>query len=91
MLNDIDNYAKHAQFWDWSKLDYDRTLDNEYWCKFAKKYANTVLIPMCALGEAGAYMAERGMNVTAFDITPEMITEGKKRYGNVPGLQLYRQ
>jgi SAM-dependent methyltransferase/GNAT superfamily N-acetyltransferase len=44
---------------------------------------------MAALGEAGAYMAERGLNVTAFDITPEMIAEGRKRFGNIPGLRLY--
>jgi SAM-dependent methyltransferase len=33
-------------------------------------------------------MAERGMNVTAFDITPEMIAEGQKRFGGVSGLRL---
>ncbi|MCL2420526.1 MAG: class I SAM-dependent methyltransferase [Defluviitaleaceae bacterium] len=34
-------------------------------------------------------MAEHGLNVTAFDITPEMIAEGKKRFDNVPGLQYF--
>jgi SAM-dependent methyltransferase len=34
-------------------------------------------------------MAERGMNVTAFDVTPEMIDEGKKRFGDLSGLRLY--
>ena len=33
-------------------------------------------------------MAERGMTVTAFDITPEMIAEGKKHFGDIPGFHL---
>lgn len=85
---DIGNYAKHAQYWDWSNLDHDRTAEDEYWYQYAKRYGSHVLIPMCALGEAGVYMARRGMNVTAFDITQEMIAEGKKRFGDVPGLRL---
>jgi SAM-dependent methyltransferase len=85
----IGNYAKHARFWDWGKFHWDRTPDDEYWYHYANQYGNSVLIPMCALGEAGAYMARHGMNVTAFDITPEMIAEGKKRFGDVPGLRLY--
>ena len=84
---DIGNYAHHAQYWDWS--GHDRTEEHAYWFKYAEKYGKNILIPMCAWGETGAYMAERGMNVTAFDITPEMISEGKKRYGDIPGLQLY--
>jgi ubiquinone/menaquinone biosynthesis C-methylase UbiE len=43
---------------------------------------------MCAHGKAGAYLAEKGLAVTAFDYTPAMIAEGSKRYGSVPGLQL---
>lgn len=89
MKDNIGNYAKHAAYWDWSKQDHDRTPDDEYWYQYAKRYGNNVLIPMCALGEAGAYMARRGMNVTAFDITPEMIAEGRKRFGDVPGLRLF--
>jgi len=87
MENDRSNYAKHAQFWDWG--GYDRTDEHEYWLKFASKYGTEVLIPMCALGETGAYMAERGFSVTAFDITPDMIAEGKKRFGHLQGLQMY--
>ena len=86
MMNHIGNYARHAQYWDWG--GYDRTKEHEYWYKYAARYGDTVLIPMCAWGETGAYMAERGMQVTAFDITPEMITEGVKRFGGVPGLRL---
>ncbi len=87
MKNNIGNYARHAQFWDWS--GHDRTGEHEHWRKYAAKYGKNVLIPMCAWGETGAYLAKHGMNVTAFDITPEMIAEGKKRYGNIPGLKLY--
>ena len=87
MANDIGNYARHAQYWDWS--GHDRTAEDEYWYNYAKRYGNNILIPMCALGESGAYMAERGMNATAFDITPEMIAEGKKRFGYIKGLNLF--
>ena len=43
---------------------------------------------MCALGQTGAYMAQKGFFVTAFDITKEMIDEGKKRFGSVENLSL---
>ena len=88
MKNDIGNYARHAQYWDWS--GHDRTEEHEHWAKFASKYGKNVLIPMCAWGETGAYMAEQGFNVTAFDVTPEMVAEGNKRFGNIPGLRLYQ-
>ena len=83
MLND---YQKQAIVWDWD--GYDDSPEYEYWCEYAARFGKKVLIPMCAHGKAGAYMAERGFNVTAFDITPEMIAEGKKRYGEVDGLNL---
>ncbi|MCL2810967.1 MAG: class I SAM-dependent methyltransferase [Clostridia bacterium] len=86
-MNDIGNYARHAQYWDWG--GHDRTDEDAYWNNFALKYGKNVLIPMCALGETGAYMAENGFNVTAFDITPEMISEGKKRFDDVPGLRFF--
>ena len=85
--NDIGNYARHAQYWDWS--GHDRTAEHEYWYKCAAKYGRNVLIPMCAWGQTGAYMAEHGMNVTAFDITPEMVNEGKQRFANISGLKLH--
>ena len=44
------NYARHAQYEEWGKLDYDRTLDDEKNYTFAKQYGNSVLIPMCAWG-----------------------------------------
>ena len=43
---------------------------------------------MCALGEAGAYLAERNCTVTAFDLTPEMIAEGEKRFSHIENLSL---
>ena len=86
-MNTAGNYAQHARFWDWS--GHDRTEQHEYWLQYAAKHGKNVLIPMCAWGETGAYMAERGFSVTAFDITPEMIAEGRKRYGNIPGLSLF--
>jgi len=87
MKNNIGNYAKHAQYWDWS--GFEHTDEHEFWRKYATKYGKNVLLPMCALGETGAYMAQNGMNVTAFDITPEMIAEAKKRFSNIQGMQLY--
>lgn len=89
MKNNIGNYAKHAKYWDWSKFDHDRTLEDDYWYNYAKRYGSNVLIPMCAWGSTGAYMAERGMTVTAFDITAEMIAEGKKHYGGIKNLNLF--
>ena len=87
MKNDIGNYAKHAQYWNWS--GYDNTAEHEYWHNYAGKYGKNILIPMCAWGETGAYMARKGFNVTAFDITSEMIVEGKKHYGDIAGLNLF--
>lgn len=87
MANHIGNYAKHARFWDWG--GHDRTPEHNYWHIQAKKYGKNILIPMCALGETGAYMAQRGMNVTALDITPEMIAESKKRFGDIPNLHFH--
>lgn len=85
-MNNIGNYALHARIWDWG--GYDRTEEFEYWSNYDAQYGKNVLIPMCALGEIGAYMAHKGFTVTAFDITPEMVAEGKKRFGDVQGLKL---
>lgn len=81
------NYAAHAAIWDFGGID--RRDDFEYWREKAESYGRKVLIPFCALGECGAYLAQRGFQVTAFDITPEMIAEGKKRFSDIAGLQLY--
>ena len=82
----IEDYSKHAAVWDWD--GYDNTSEYEYWCKYAGQFGENVLIPMCALGQTGAYMAQHGFNVVAFDITKEMIEAGKKRFGSVSGLEL---
>ena len=75
------NYQKLALVWDWD--GYDDTEEYEYWCEFSKQYGKNILIPMCAHGKMGAYFAMKGFNVTAFDITSEMIIEGKNRYGSI--------
>ncbi len=85
-MNDIGNYANHAKIWDWG--GYDNTQEYEHWLNYATMYGRNVLIPMCALGEAGAYMAQRGFEVTAFDLTSEMIEEGSKRFSHIGNLQL---
>lgn len=89
MKNEYGNYAKHAEYWDWGSLDHDRSPNDEKDYNFIKQYGDSILIPMCAWGEKGAYMAERGMSVTAFDIAPEMISEGKKRFGGIKNLNLF--
>jgi RimJ/RimL family protein N-acetyltransferase len=87
MPQDIGNYARHARYWDWG--GHDRTGEHEYWLTYAVRYGKNVLIPMCAIGETGAYLAKCGFSVTAFDVTPEMVAEGKKRFSGIPGLRLY--
>jgi SAM-dependent methyltransferase len=82
----LNDYQKQALVWDWDA--YDETPEYEYWCECAGRFGKKVLIPMCAHGQAGAFMAQKGFLVTAFDITPEMISEGKKRYGKIDGLKL---
>jgi demethylmenaquinone methyltransferase/2-methoxy-6-polyprenyl-1,4-benzoquinol methylase len=83
---DIGDYARHARIWDWG--GFDDTAEYEYWRRYAAAYGRRVLLPMCALGQTGAYLAERGFDVTAYDITPEMIAEGRRRFGHLPGLHL---
>jgi len=82
----INDYTKQAIVWDWDA--YDDTPEYEYWCNYATQFGKNVLIPMCAHGQTGAHMAKKGFHVTAFDITPEMIAEGKKRYGDISSLNL---
>lgn len=82
----IEDYAKHAFVWDWD--GYDNTPEYDYWCNYAAQFGKKILIPMCALGQIGAYMAQKGFYITAFDITKEMICEGQKRFGTVKNLSL---
>lgn len=80
----MSNYAKHASIWDWS--GYDRSPVFEFWYKLAKSYGDSVLSVMSAIGEVGAYLAERGLSVTALDYTAEMIIEGQKRFSHLQNL-----
>lgn len=82
----IEDYAKHAVVWDWD--GYDNSAEYDYWCNYANQYGKKILIPMCALGQAGAYMADKGFKVTAFDITEKMIEEGINWFGSVKNLTL---
>ena len=78
------NYSAHAAYWDWD--EYDNSEDYDFWCKMGGKYGNRFLSAMGAIGKAGAYMAEKSYIVTVLDYTDEMVTEGKKRFGNIKGL-----
>ena len=69
----INDYQKLAAVWNWD--GYDDTTEYEYWCEYAKQYGQNVLIPMCAHGKMGAYLAKQGFYVTAFDITPERLIQ----------------
>ncbi len=88
MVSGIGDYAKHAAIWDWG--GHDRAEEHERWLRWAKLYGKRVLIPFCAIGETAAYLALRGFEVTAFDITPEMIAEGKRRFGHLKGLRFFQ-
>jgi hypothetical protein len=82
----IGNYKEHASVWDWD--GFDESDEIQFWCNWASEYGKNILIPMCALGEKGAYMAKHGFNVTAFDITVEMVDEGNKRFGKIDNLKI---
>jgi SAM-dependent methyltransferase len=82
----MNDYKNQAAVWDWD--GYDDSAEYEYWRGYAARFGKNVLLPMCAHGQAGAYLAQKGLNVLAFDITPEMVAEGNKRYGGVDGLKI---
>jgi SAM-dependent methyltransferase len=84
---DIKTYAKHARIW--GLYGPDQTEEYEYWCNYAEKFGKNILLPMCASGNMGAYMAKRGFNVTAFDITPEMIEQAQKLHGDTEKLKFF--
>lgn len=84
-MSNIGNYARHAAIWDWS--GHNRTSEFEFWCKIAEPYGLKVLSAMCAIGEAGAYMVKKGFDVTALDITKEMIEVGQNRYKALKNLK----
>ncbi|MBN2240802.1 MAG: class I SAM-dependent methyltransferase [Dehalococcoidales bacterium] len=72
------NYVKHAAIWGMETID--RSEEIVFYAALAGNYGNKVLSPMCATGEIAFGLAERGFNVTAFDIEPEMITVAQNRY-----------
>lgn len=78
------NYTAHAALWDWDL--YVDTAAQAFWRAMSGRYGRRVLSPMCALGQTAATLAEAGCTVTALDYTPEMIAEGRKRYGHIHGL-----
>ncbi|MBE5776468.1 MAG: class I SAM-dependent methyltransferase [Clostridiales bacterium] len=78
------DYSLHAAYWDWDGFD-----DSEvyrFWYEMGSAYGSKVFSPMCAIGQTAAYMARQGACVTALDLEKEMIAEGKKRFGHIPGL-----
>jgi SAM-dependent methyltransferase len=79
------DYAKHAAVWDWSGSD--RSAEVNCWFNLAKKYGPRVLAAMCATGTVANALAEEGLSVTAVDITREMISEGRRKYGQNPKLE----
>ncbi|MFA7672757.1 MAG: methyltransferase domain-containing protein [Clostridia bacterium] len=83
------NYSKHAAYWDWDL--YDNSKDIEFWFTMSEKYGKNILSPMCAIGKSAAYLAYKGLNVTALDYTEEMILEGKKRFGNIEYLNFVQE
>ncbi len=78
------SYKEHAKYWEWDA--YDRSGEFEFWCALAKNYGSKVLSAMGATGQAGAYMAQKGFDVTVLDYTKEMISEGKKKYASIKNL-----
>lgn len=78
-------YKEHAKYWQWDA--YDRSGEFDFWCTLAQNYGDRVLSAMGAVGQAGAYMAQKGFCVTVLDYTNEMIQEGKKLYGGVKNLR----
>lgn len=78
------NYSQHAAYWDWD--EYEDTETYNFLCKMSDIYGKRVLSAMGAIGKTGAYMAQKGYTVTVLDYTEEMITEGKKRFDRINGL-----
>lgn len=78
------NYAKHAFIWD--LYAHDRSSEVACWQRLAQKYGQFALAAMAATGTIAAGLAERGLEVTAVDITPEMVAEGKQKHGTMPNL-----
>ena len=80
----LTNYSRHAVVWDWD--GFDRSEEFEFWKEMASPYGRRILSAMGAIGEAGAYLAKRGCDVTVLDYTKEMIAAGKTKFAHVKRL-----
>lgn len=81
----MNSYAHHAEVWGF--FSGDRTQETAFWSALAGKYGAKVLALMAATGEMGAALARKGYSVTAVDLIPEMVAEGRRRYAYLPGLR----
>ena len=79
------SYSEHAAYWDWDA--FEDAAEQSFWYTMSGRYGKKILSAMCALGKTAAYLVRQDCRVTALDLTREMILEGKKRYGALPGLQ----
>jgi len=83
-MTNLESYAKHARVW--SYYSGDRSEEAEFWATLARRYGTSILALMSATGEMAAILARRGFNVCAVDFIPEMIQEGRQRYGDITSL-----
>lgn len=90
-----DAAATEGKFLDWFERLYEHADSNPAWIPWSKgephpllvdwmKNTNpspgTALVVGCGLGEDAMYLAERGWNVTAFDIAPTAVHWASERY-----------
>jgi len=75
------DYSKMAEFYDYlefSKNDFDT---NNFLDKFFKQNnVNSILDITCGTGAQAIFLAEKGYNVVASDLSNEMISVAKKKY-----------
>ncbi len=81
----MDSYARHAEVW--AYFAGDRTEEAAFWEALAGRYGRRALALMAATGEMAAILARRGFTITAVDLIPEMVAEGRRRYADLPGLR----
>lgn len=87
-MTDLDSYARHARVW--GCFSGDRTAELAFWETLARRYGSSILALMSATGEMAAALAERGFSVCAVDFIPEMIDEGRRRYGGIASLSFHQ-
>lgn len=70
-------YQNTAKFYD---IDYENKLnDVEFYIKYANKTGNNILELGCGTGRCSIEFAKRGINVTALDLSDQMLEEFKKK------------